>query len=209
MKSGTRGHPQSTWTSAYQPSPPRAMQVNWEVPHIIMCESQCENGPPRVQNQKAAQNVRSERKRCTHSEQADDFYPLSFFTHSMSVSLFLTGPLYSFSQKLHTGERHIVRKCGWWLSRSVNAALQTLVWILQLKNTVHVLLFAGVGVGVREGVTVPYPTFQRRNANRPNSSSPNRMDRTMIHHGTPPCWAARRSGNTVSLTWKTAGEHRC
>lgn len=50
-------------------------------------------------------------------------------------------------------------------------------------------------------VPVPCPTFQRRKASRANNSSPNRMDRTMIHHGTPPCWASSLSGNTVSLTW--------
>lgn len=60
------------------------------------------------------------------------------------------------------------------------------------------LLFAGAG-----RVPVPCPTFQRRKANRANSSSPSRTDRTMIHHGTPPYWAACLSGKTVSLTWGT------
>lgn len=139
MKSGTRGHPQSieryseclsTITSPSHAGKPWGSTHN----HVWQSELQCENGPLRVHNQKAAQNIHSKRKRCTHSEQADDFYPLSFFTHLMSVSLFLTGPLYSFSQKLHTGERHIVRKCGWRLSRSVNGALQALVKILKQTN---------------------------------------------------------------------------
>lgn len=56
--------------------------------------------------------------------------PSLFFTHLMSVSLFLTAPLYSFSQRLHTEERQIVR-CAYSLLQ-----ISALLYMLKLQKEI-------------------------------------------------------------------------
>lgn len=106
--------------------------------------------------------------------------------HWLSVSLYRASPLYSFSQKFHTEERQIVRRLIT-VGRSASVLCHT--WC-------HILVECA-----EEGFHC-IPTFQRRNASRPNSSK-SRMVRKMTHHGTPAYWTSRLSGNTVSLTCGT------
>lgn len=76
--------------------------------------TQCENCPQPAWYQKAAllQQGGARQKRF-HSVMIGWVILPSFsffFMHLVSVSLCLTGPLYSFSQRLHTEERQIIRK---------------------------------------------------------------------------------------------------
>lgn len=117
------------------------------------------------------------------------------FRHWLSVSLYLSYPLYSFSQRRHTEERQTVR-------RRVSSPL-TYICSCSLSDVIH----GSLVVSLAERGFLCVLTFQRRNASRASNSRTRRMVRTMIHHGTPPYWASRLSGNTVSLTYGNTRSH--
>lgn len=104
----------------------QAMQVNGNDPLITMCVSlsgiisatiisqpfmsQCENCPPYVSYQEAAPLILEAKENISPIQSTSVNFTLFFSIYLMSVSLFLTGPLYSFSQTVHTEESHTVRK---------------------------------------------------------------------------------------------------